>query len=164
MRSLARNVRRDENGVVLPVRLVIASISAIALGGLVFVATQPEEPADTAKQVTSQPTPTKAATPKASPKPPAPAIQRNKVYVVVFNNSNIKGLAGSTATKAQGLGWNVVGSDNWYGTIDASTVYFPEHLEAAAKVLAKDLRITRLKPAIDPMQPDRLTVILTGPV
>jgi hypothetical protein len=26
--------------------------------------------------------------------------------VVVFNNSNIKGLAGKTATKAQGLEWN----------------------------------------------------------
>ena len=27
-------------------------------------------------------------------------------------------------------GWNVVGSDNWYGTIDASTVYYPARTQA----------------------------------
>lgn len=162
MRLFPRSVRRDEHGVVLPTRLVIASISVVALGGLVFVATQPEEP-DKVQQVTAKPTPKVIPTPTLKPKP-QPVVQRNKVYVVVFNNSNIKGLAGSTATKAQGLGWNVVGSDNWYGTIDSSTVYYPAPLEPAAKQLAKDLGITRLKPAIDPMQFDRLTVILTGPV
>jgi hypothetical protein len=56
----------------------------------------------------------------------------------------------------------VVGTDNWYGTVDATTVYYPPRLKAAATLLAADLRIARLKPAIDPMRPDRLTVILTG--
>ena len=55
-----------------------------------------------------------------------------------------------------------MGSDNWYGTIDASTVYFPPDLKAPAKALAKDLGIARLQPAIDPMRYDRLTVILTS--
>jgi hypothetical protein len=56
----------------------------------------------------------------------------------------------------------VVGSDNWYGTIPASTVYFPPRLEAQAKLLGRDLGINRLRPAIAPMKFDRLTVILTG--
>ncbi len=55
-----------------------------------------------------------------------------------------------------------MGSDNWYGTIAASTVYFPPDLKAPAKALAKDLGIARLQPAIDPMRYDRLTVILTS--
>ena len=55
-----------------------------------------------------------------------------------------------------------MGSDNWYGTIPTSTVYHPERLEAAAKLLALDLGIGRTALAIDPMRLDRLTVILTA--
>ena len=88
-------------------------------------------------------------------------VERGDTIVVVFNNSGITGLASRTSGRAQGAGWNVVGSDNWYGTIPATTVYYPERLHAAAKVLARDLGIQRIKPAIDPMQGDRLTVILT---
>jgi hypothetical protein len=91
-----------------------------------------------------------------------PAVKRGSVYVVVFNNSNVKGLAGKTATRAQRVGWNVVATDNWYGTVDTSTVYYPPRLKAAGTLLAQDLGITRVKPAIDPMRTDRLTVILTG--
>jgi hypothetical protein len=80
----------------------------------------------------------------------------------VFNNSGISGLAGSTAARAQGAGWQVVGSDNWYGTIDASTVYYPDRLRRQAKLLAKDLGISRVKPMFAPMGGDRLTVILTA--
>ena len=61
-----------------------------------------------------------------------------------------------------GAGWQVVGSDNWYGTIPASTVYFPPRLKSAAAVLAKDIGIGRVQPAISPMRLDRLTVILTA--
>ena len=52
-------------------------------------------------------------------------MRRGGTYVEVYNNSGISGLAGTTAARAQGAGWQVVGSDNWYGTIPASTVYFP---------------------------------------
>ncbi|HET7195158.1 MAG TPA: LytR C-terminal domain-containing protein, partial [Nocardioides sp.] len=91
-----------------------------------------------------------------------PVVERGKVYVEVYNNSGITGLAGSTAEQASGAGWQVVATDNWYGTIPASTVYYPERLEAAAKVLALDLGIGRVMPAIEPMDLDRLTVILTA--
>ena len=58
----------------------------------------------------------------------------------------------------------MVGSDNWYGTIPASTVYYPKRLAKAGKLLALDLGIQRTAPAVDPMRLDRLTVILTGPL
>ena len=55
----------------------------------------------------------------------------------------------------------MVGSDNWYGTIPASTVYYPPRLTEAGRLLALDLGIQRRQPAVDPMRMDRLTVILT---
>jgi hypothetical protein len=168
---MPRLPHRDESGAVLPTRLVVLSISAVALAGLAFVAT--DAPQD-------QPTPTAAVV--AEPKPPTPAptltpspsiaprharlkpkpVDRGSVYVEIYNNSNIHGLAASTAAKAQGAGWNVVGADNWYGTVTSSTVYYPDRLHRAAKALARDLGIKRLKPAISPMRGDRLTVILTA--
>jgi hypothetical protein len=169
--------RKDERGVVLPTRLMVFSISAVALAGLVFVATQGSDDPDSASPAsshgqptfgprnspapsitTSTPTPTVTSTPTRAPV----VIDKSKTNVVVFNNSNIKGLAGRTATKAQRLDWNVVATDNWYGTVDASTVYYGPKMKAAAQALAKDLGIARVKPAIAPMHFDRLTVILTS--
>ena len=87
-----------------------------------------------------------------------------KVLVEVFNNSSVSGLAGRVAAQAAHVGWQVVGSDNWYGTIPASTVYYPPRLAKAAHQLSLDLGIRRRMPAVSPMRLDRLTVILTGPV
>jgi hypothetical protein len=160
---------RDQRGLVLPTRLMVFSVSVVALAGLAFVATQPDDGPDTANPAAvSQPKATPKAPATSTPTPviptraPGPAVKRGKVYVTVFNNSNVKGLAGQTATRAQHVGWNVVGTDNWYGTVDASTVYFPARLKAAGALLAKDLGIDRVKPAIAPMRSDRLTVILTA--
>jgi hypothetical protein len=159
---------RDERGLVLPTRLMVFSVSAVALAGLAFVATQPDAPDTARPAAVAQAKPTAVAPHETVPTPattaprPTPAVRRGKVYVTVFNNSNVKGLAGKTATRAQHAGWNVVGTDNWYGTVDATTVYFPARLKAAGALLAKDLGITRVKPAIAPMSSDRLTVILTA--
>jgi hypothetical protein len=86
------------------------------------------------------------------------------VLVEVFNNSQVTGLAAAVAARAAHAGWQVVGSDNWYGTIPASTVYYPPQLVKAGKLLALDLGIHRTMPAVAPMRLDRLTVILTGPL
>ena len=150
---------RDERGVVLPTRLMVLAISAVALAGLTFIATN--DPPKEVAPVVAKPTPKPTPSPTAKPKPPAPKVVPGDVYVEVYNNSGISGLAGQVSGKAQGAGWNVVGSDNWYGTVEASTVYYPAELEAAAKQLARDLGIGRTKPAIAPMRLDRLTVILT---
>ncbi|MFC4787123.1 LytR C-terminal domain-containing protein [Nocardioides sp. MAHUQ-72] len=164
---------RDQRGVVFPSPVVMLSIIAVAMAGIAYVATRGGEP--TEREVTTVSRAEKpAAEPSAKPslapekprtiKPEPPAVVRSKVYVEVYNNSGITGLAGSVASRASGAGWQVVGSDNWYGTIPATTVYYPQRLKAAAKVLALDLGVDRTAPAVDPMRLDRLTVILTGPL
>jgi hypothetical protein len=167
MSGPVRTHDRDEHGLVLPTRLMVFSISVVALAGLAFVATQSDDRPDTVNPASlSQPKATPTAKPTTVPLPTTtkakPTVRKGKVYVTVFNNSNVKGLAGKTASRAQHAGWNVVGTDNWYGTVDASTVYFGPRLKAAGQALAHDLGITRVKPAIAPMRSDRLTVILTG--
>jgi LytR cell envelope-related transcriptional attenuator len=159
---------RDERGVVLPTRLLALCISAVAVAGLVFIANDPDQPpGDEATPAhntpTTAPTASEAPTPTvtAKPKPKVKPIKRSDVLVTVFNNTRTKGLAGGVAGKATAGGWNVVGSDNWYGTVDGTTVYYPPRLKAAGKALAADLGIKKVKPAEDPMSFDRLTVILT---
>jgi hypothetical protein len=160
-----RRWHADERGVAFPSPVVMLSIIAVAMAGIAFLATQDRGGRDAVAPV-SHASPTVAVTPTTqpvTPKPkPKPTFDRGSVFVEVYNNSGIKGLAGTTATRASGAGWNVVGSDNWYGTIPATTVYYPQRLEDAAHALAKDLGIKRLLPAVDPMRFDRLTVILTG--
>ena len=167
---------RDERGVVFPSPVVILSIIAIAMAGIAYVSTRSPEPADrrvtTVSKATTQPSeapsPTLASAhhaplQKARPRnPKPPVVNRAATYVEVYNNSGITGLAGQFASSAASAGWQVVGSDNWYGTIPASTVYFPPRLRDEAKLLGRDLGINRLRPAIAPMRFDRLTVILTG--
>ncbi|HZJ06375.1 MAG TPA: LytR C-terminal domain-containing protein [Nocardioidaceae bacterium] len=169
--------RRDQRGIALPSPIAMVSLGAVVLAGVAFVTTagDSDQPADTARAVTasSSPTPSKTAEQpvikkQADAKPEAEKkkvekepVRRSDVYVEVYNNSGITGLAGATANTIAGAGWQVVGSDNWYGTIPASTVYYPDRLRQQAQQLAKDLGISRIMPAISPMRFDRLTVILT---
>lgn len=159
----------DQRGMSLSTPVALLSAAAVVVAGAAFFATSGEEPTvDVARPVTATPTappPSKTADvpvikeKKHKKKPP---VRRAGTYVEVYNNSGISGLAGRTAERASGAGWKVVGSDNWYGTIPASTVYFPDRLEAEAKLLGRDLGIRRLRPSISPMRLDRLTVILTA--
>ena len=153
---------------VLPTRLMVFSISLVALAGLAFIATQSDDKtADKAAPAAhaspaAPPVTVTEQTPGATATKSAPVVRRAKVLVAIFNNSNIKGLAGKTGTRAERAGWTVAGTDNWYGTVDSSTVYYGPRLKAAADLLAHDLGITRVKAAIAPMRSDRLTVILTA--
>ena len=124
---------------------------------------------ESASRSANSPTPTPStsptpnpSTPPVKPKPAKPAIDKGQVYVEVYNNSGVTGLAGRVAGTATQAGWKVVGTDNWYGTIPASTVYYPPKLQRAARALALDLGIRRTVPAVDPMKLDRVTVILTS--
>jgi hypothetical protein len=164
---------RNQRGVIFPSPVVMLSIIAIAMAGIAYVATRGQEPTErelttVAQRPTSSSTPTSTPSPTLAPREPKkikkrkPAVQRGEVYVEVYNNSGITGLAGRVAATASAAGWQVVGSDNWYGTIPGSTVYFPQRLEAAAKMLALDLGVDRVAPAVDPMRADRLTVVLTA--
>ena len=144
------------------------SVLAVAMASITFVATRDQAPTerrvDTATITSAGQTPSAEPTPAATPTPepkPKPQVKRGEVYVEVFNNSGIKGLAATTAQKATTVGWNVVGEDNWYGVVPTTTVYFPPRLKAAGKQLALDLGIKRTAPAVGVMKRDRLTVILT---
>ena len=149
---------RDQRGFVMSSPLALMSAGAVLLAGAGYAVTTPAKPVQVQLVVKPQVFEPRTSLDKVRV---IPAIDRQDTYVVVFNNSGITGLAGRTAEKLSGAGWNVVGSDNWYGTIPASTVYYPASLAREAKALARDLRIERVKPAVDPMQRDRLTVILT---
>jgi hypothetical protein len=145
--------------------VAMMSAAAIALAGVTFLLTDhdrdPTASRPDAATLASVPAPVehKVTVEAVHVKP---TVKRGDVYVSVYNNSNITGLAGSTAARIAGAGWQVVGSDNWYGTIPATTIYYPERLKAAAQLLSKDLGIERVLPAVDPMSMDRLTVILTA--
>ena len=158
---------RDQRGVAFPSPVAILSIVAVAMAGLTLFATRNTPP--TEREVTptsSQQHRVREQAPqhvaKTPQKPIKPAVQRGKVMVEVFNNSGITGLAGRYADQATKAGWKVTGSDNWYGTIVASTVYYPAKLKAAAKLIALDLGLHRVVPAAGGMHRDRLTVILTA--
>lgn len=158
---------RDERGVAFPSPVVMLSVVAVAMAAITFVATRDEAPTerrvDTATVASAQsPSPSADATTSSpKPKPKPKPVKRGEVYVEVYNNSGIKGLAASTAAKANQIGWAVVGEDNWYGAIPTTTVYHPPRLKRAAKQLALDLGVKRTAPAIGAMKMDRLTLILT---
>lgn len=158
-------IRRTERGAAFPSPVVMLSVIAIAMAGFAFVATRDQAPTErritTASAPASQTSAPAVVTPTKKPKP-QPVVKRAEVYVEVFNNSGIKGLAATTAAKATQIGWQVVGEDNWYGAIPASTVYYPPRLRPAAKQLALDLGIARTALAVEPMRMDRLTIVLTG--
>ncbi len=149
-----------------PSPVVVLSILAVAMAAIAFVATRGQVPAEreVALPTSSSPSVSAAPTIKPDPKKQKPVVDRGAVPVEVYNNSGEQGLAGSVANRASGIGWQVVGSDNWYGTIPASTVYYPSRLRAEGRQLALDLGITRVLPVVEPMRGDRLTVILTGPL
>lgn len=84
------------------------------------------------------------------------------VYVEVYNNSAISGLAATRSAQLRDAGWQVVGVDNWRGVIPASTVYYPTGMAEQADRLAQELGISRTHAAVAPMKFDRLTVILTA--
>ena len=161
--------RFDQRGVAMSSPLALLAAGVVVVAGAAFVVTgggQDRDAAPSAAPVVASPSATPTSTApapvvKKKKKAEKPVVRRGRTYVEVYNNSGISGLAGSTAARAQGAGWQVVGSDNWYGTIAASTVYYPARLHDEAKLLGKDLGITRLKPTIAPMRGDRLTVILT---
>lgn len=159
----------------LPSAFTIGSVAfVVAAGvGLAAVASNASDDAVSHQPVAQPPTtsstpgPTKTTgtTPTKVPRTRQPHERRTpvpEVFVEVYNNSGVTGLAASRAKVLERAGWNVTATDNWYGNIPANTVYFPGTMRPAARQLAKVLNITRVRPAVSPMQFDRLTVILTA--
>jgi hypothetical protein len=161
--------RRDQRGVVFPSAVTLLSVLAVAMAAVAWVATRHPAPTERAVTPAAQQSPSAGHSTYTPPKarhtkPAVPAVDRSKVVVSVFNNSHVSGLASQVAGRVAKAGWQVAGSDNWYGTIPTSTVYYPPRLARAGRLLALDLGIHRTLHAVDPMRLDRLTVILTGPL
>jgi hypothetical protein len=162
--------RRNQRGIVFPSPVMILSIVAVAMAGVAWFATRHHDATEervtpSSAQHSPSSGPSNYHTPKPrNSKPHGPAFDRSKFPVSVFNNSTVHGLAGRVATQTTQLGWQVVGADNWYGTIPATTVYYPPQLAKAGKQLALDLGVHRTMPSVSPMRLDRLTLILTGPL
>lgn len=160
---------RPQRSVVLPSPVVLLSIVAVVMALAAFFLTRGTDSSSEQEVVApagqQEPASTPSAKPdrvKPKPKPKPKPVQRDEVFVEVYNNSGITGLAASVGTRATDAGWQVVGTDNWYGSIPTNTVYFPPRLERAAKQLALDLGVDRTAPADGAMKLDRLTLILTG--
>ena len=84
-----------------------------------------------------------------------------QIPLYVFNQTSISGLAAETANAFESAGWNVVGVDNWVGSVPTDTVYFYPGDREAAERLAKDFPdVGRVWPASAPMPAGALTVIL----
>ena len=175
-----RAAKRDAAGAVLPTRLMVLSISVVALGGLAFFATQGEDADDdrTGTSISSTapltpstppitegpggPATTEPPPPTATPKAPKP-VNKAKTDVLILNNTNRTGFAGMVRTRAERFDWNVTNTGNWQGSVDATTVYYGPGLKEAARLLAAALKIKRYKPLFetDDLSPKRLNVILT---
>lgn len=95
---------------------------------------------------------------KKDDEPSAQPVPQIAVYV--FNQTTVSGLAAQTADRLEVLGWDVVGVDNWVGTVPEDTVYFYPGDRPAAELLAKAARIDRVWPASAPMPAGALTLIL----
>jgi len=146
---------------------MMLSIVAVVMAGVAFFATRGDEPTEREIATVAQPTPAATPTTTAPAAPPAKQpkpVVRKKVMVEVFNNTPTKGLAAQVGDKVAHVGWQVVGADNWYGSVPTTTVYYPAKLKREGKQLALDLGIKRTAKAVDPMKLDRLTIILTGPL
>lgn len=151
----------------VPSSVALGSLALVVTAGVGLVAVSAYANRDVAEPTTASgptaepsPTPdTKSTVPRSKPRKQVDVVP--DTLVEVYNNSGIAGLAADKSAFLQGAGWKVAGADNWYGDIPANTVYYPAELKADAEQLAKALHIKRLRPAVAPMQFDRLTVIFT---
>jgi hypothetical protein len=159
--------------IVLTVMVVVGGAGWL---GWLFVDDDPA-PSETAAPVatattappTADPTPAPGKTsPTAKPsddptseQTDEPATERTAT-VSVLNNSGIVGAARAFSAKVTGAGWTLGGIGNWTGSIPSNTVYYAPGLQAQAELLAEDVGIARVMPAVSPMRSDRLTIILSG--
>ena len=172
--------RRDERGAVLPSPVVWLSIIAVVVAAIAFVATRDAEPKEreittsssSDDETSDSSTPTDGDTTETDD--PTETPRRTSRRRPSLRSCAARSASSSSTTRAprvwpaetlarvQEIGWNGIAADDWYGTIPATTVYFPPGMRDAAQMLALDLGIQRLVPADAAMSDTNLTVILTG--
>jgi hypothetical protein len=119
--------------------------------------------ASVSQSPTTAPTHSASPSPKPRPtatKPPPPPVVH--APTIVLNETTQTGLAAEVAQHLRSLGWTVTGVGNWRGNISTTTVYYSPGQLAAARRLAYDLGVSRLRPAVPGMLDNHLTVVLTS--
>lgn len=130
-------------------------------------ATGPSPSSTASEGVSESPSPSTApSTPSPSSAPsvstPPVVVPVVKAPAVVLNQTAITGLAAKVAARLKADGWTVTGTANWRGKVVSTTVYYPVGMEAAAKSLAAELGVDRIRPRVAGMLTNRLTVVLTS--
>jgi LytR cell envelope-related transcriptional attenuator len=81
--------------------------------------------------------------------------------VYVLNQTTRDGLAAEVAEDIESAGWSVSKVSWWRGVVPSTTVYYPSGYEEAAQALSAAFpAIGRIRPRVEPMPDDALTVIL----
>lgn len=81
--------------------------------------------------------------------------------VVVFNQTVRRGLAADFRDALVAAGWEVAATDDWRGTVPATTIYYPPGMQDAARALMSQFpAVERIRPAFPGIPTSQLTVIL----
>jgi hypothetical protein len=174
----APSVRRSRHGLIaVAAALGVAAVAGLLALGLAEpvsrIAPDRARPGDPAAAGAARAPAPPSVPPAGSVRPPipppappapaqAPAIARGAHgKVVVLDQSKVPALAQRMARRLEAAGWEVTGTDEFRGTVPATTVYHPADQAAQARVLAAALPgIGRIRPAFAGIPSNRLTVIV----
>src|SRR5688500_13740189 len=117
-RSAARS--RADEGFAMSSPVALMSAAAVVLAGVAYLVTDPEvtEPEQVALAAGPAPVERRVVMEAVDVEP---TVKRGEIYVSVYNNSDITGLARTTAQRSVTAGWQVGGSDKRHGTKPGST-------------------------------------------
>jgi hypothetical protein len=102
----------------------------------------------TAVSPSLSPSPSRSPARRAATASPEPAPVRPTAAVVVWNNTQIRGLAARSAERVRNVGFTVRGVGNLYGDVDRTTVFYRSGGRAQADLLASRLRgLQAVRPA-----------------
>jgi hypothetical protein len=102
----------------------------------------------TAVSPSLSPSPSRSPARRAATAAPEPAPVRPTAAVVVWNNTQIRGLAARSAERVRNVGFTVRGVGNLYGDVDRTTVFYRPGGRAQADLLASRLRgLQAVRPA-----------------
>jgi len=114
--------------------------------------TAPETPTTSTTPAASTTTGPSTVTEVEPPPPPPPALpEPAQIRLAVLNGSGVTGLAGQTATRAEGLGYTGVTAGNAAPQSGPSVVYYRSGAQLAARRVAQDLgyAATQARPLAD---------------
>lgn len=168
----------SHGGWLRPVAVVVASLVIGFVGGWILrgddgtvTVLESGAPTRTATDGATTGTGTTGTTAPATTTAPA-APTRAEIVLVVLNGTDVAGLAGETATRAESLGYPDVAAGNAPTATTPSTVYFASGQQPAARRVARDLQIDEVTalPASGPIataakdaNPDADVVVVLGP-